>query len=173
MKTKRFITMGICLFIILSLLTSCSGYNSQMRNHLSDEKNYQSYRGIICDVYYLDEDSKKISLLSSDEVPECDVVIELMFNDRDTIKAFLGSELNPKWSLDEYKFVFDITKENNQILAENGFYDTIVMNTPIEITASSYIYNDSDFFFIVSVIYNGTEYLSFKDGFQNIQEYIN
>ncbi|MEE0264139.1 MAG: hypothetical protein UD936_00780, partial [Acutalibacteraceae bacterium] len=95
------------------------------------------------------------------------------FEDRDTIKKFLGAEPNSEWSLAEYKFAFDITKENNQILVENGFYDTISMDTPIEITASNYIYMDSDFFFITAVTYNETAFLTFEDGIRNIQEYLN
>ena len=173
MKTRRFITMILCLFVVLSLLTSCSGYNTQMRNHLSDEENYHSFCGIICDIYYFDAENKKVSLLASDVIPDCDVVVELTFDERDTIKKFLGSEPNSEWSLAEYKFAFDITKENNQILVENGFYDTVVTNTLIEITASSYIYMDSNFFFVAAVNYNETEYLCFEDGIKNIQEYIN
>ena len=173
MKMQRFIAMILCLFIFLFLMTSCSGYNSIMRDHLSDRTNYNSYRGEICDIYYFDAENIKVSLLSTDEIPECDVVIELTFDDRDTINKFLGAEPNPEWSLDEYKFTFDITKENNQILVENGFYDTVSLNTQIEITASSFIYMDSDFFFIAAVTYNETEYLHFEDGIQNIQEYIN
>ena len=173
MKTRRFITMILCLFAVLSLLTSCSGYNTQMRNHLSDEANYHSFCGIICDIYYFDAENKKVSLLASDVIPDCDVVVELTFDERDTIKKFLGSEPNSEWSLAEYKFAFDITKENNQILVENGFYDTVVTNTLIEITASSYIYMDSNFFFVAAVNYNETEYLCFEDGIKNIQEYIN
>lgn len=173
MKIKRFIAMVLCLFIILFLLPSCSGYNSKMRNHLSDETNYHSYRGTICDIYYLDAENNKISLLSTNEIPECDVMIELTFDDRDTVTKFLGMDPNPERSLDEYEFAFDITKENNQILAENGFYDTVAANTPIEITASSFIYMDANFFFTAAVTYNETEYLNFEDGIQNIREYIN
>ena len=173
MKMQRFIATLLCLFILLFLLTSCFGYNSIMWDHLSDKINYNSYRGKICDIYYLDAENKRTSLLLSDEFPECDVVIELTFDDLDTIKKFLAAEPNPEWSLDKYKFAFDITKENNQILKENGFYDTIAMNTLIEITASSYIYMDSNFFFVAAVAYNETEYLNFEDGIHNIQEYIN
>ena len=144
-----------------------------MRKHLSDEMNYHSYHGIICDAYYFDADNKKISLLSSDAIPDCDVILELTFDDRDIIKKFLGSEPNSEWSFAEYKFAFDITKENNQILVENGFYDTISMDTSIEIAASSYIYMDSNFFFIAAITYNETAYLLFEDGIQNIHEYIN
>ena len=173
MKMQRFIAKLLCLLILLFLLTSCSGYNSIMRDHLSDKINYNSYRGEICDIYYFDAENKKSSLLLSDTVPGYDVVIELTFDDYDTVKKFLGAEPNPEWSLDEYKFAFDITKENNQILVENGFYDSVAMNTPIEITASCYIYMDSNFFFIASVAYNETEYLNFENGIQNIQEYMN
>ena len=173
MKMQRFIAMILCFFIFLFLMTSCSGYNSIMRDHLSDQTNYSSYRGEICDIYYFDSENNKVSLRSSDEIPECDVVIEMTFDDRDTITKFLGADPNPVWTLDKYKFAFDITKENNQILAQNGFYDTVAMNTSIEIIASSYIYMDSNFFFIAAVTYNETEYLNFDDGIQNIQEYIN
>ena len=173
MKIRRFIAMILCLFVVLSLLTSCSGYNAQMRNHLGDETNYHSFCGTICDVYYFDAENKKISLLASDVIPDCDVVVELTFDDRDTIRKFLGGEPNPERSLTEYKFAFDITKENNKILVGNGFYDILSVNTPIEITTSSFIYMDSNFFFIAAVNYNETTFLTFEDGIQNVQEYIN
>ncbi len=173
MKKQRFISMILCLFIFLFLMTSCSGYNSIMQDHLSDKTNYHSYYGVICDIYYFDAENKKVSLLSSDEIPECDVVIELTFDNREVIRKFLGCEPNPEWSLDEYKFTFDVTKENNQILVENGFYETVAVNTQIEITSSSLIYMDSNFFFIAAVTYNESEYLCFEDGIQNIQKYIN
>ena len=99
MKTRRFITMILCLFAVLSLLTSCSGYNTQMRNHLSDEANYRSFCGTICDIYYFDAENKKVSLLASDAIPDCDVVVELTFDNRDSIKKFLGGDPNPEWSL--------------------------------------------------------------------------
>ena len=173
MKTRRLITVILCFLVVFSLLTSCSGYNSRMRNHLSDEANYHSFCGTVCDVYYLDAENNKVSLLESDVIPECDVVIELTFDDRDVISRFLGGEPNPEWSLDEYKFTFDITKENNQILVTNGFYEAVDMNTQIEITASSFIYMDSNFFFIAAVTYNETTFLTFEDGIQNIREFIN
>ena len=172
MKTRRLITVILCFLVVFSLLTSCSGYNSLMRNYLSDETNYHSFCGTICDVYYFDAENNKVSLLESDVIPECDVVIKLTFDDRDVIRKFLGGEPNPEWSLDEYKFSFDITKENNQILVTNGFYEAVDMNTQIEITASSFIYMDSDFFFIAAVTYNESEYLRFEDGIQNIREYM-
>lgn len=173
MKTRRFITTILCLYIVLSLLTSCSGYNAQMRKHLSDEANYHSFCGTICDIYYFDAENNKVSLPASGEIPDCDVVIELTFGDRDTVKKFLGSEPNSEWSSAEYKFVFEITKENNQILIENGFYDIVSINTPIEITASNFIYMDSDFFLIAAGTYNETTFLSFADGIQNIRKYLN
>ena len=162
----------LVVFLFLFALTSCSGYNTQMREHLSNETNYHPYRGSICDVYYLDADYKKISLLSTDDIPHCDVVMELTFEDYGTVKTLLGGEPNPSWALDEYKFAFDITKEINQILIENGFYDAIDLNALIEIMASSFIYMDADFFFVAGVTYNETEFLSFGDGIRNIREYI-
>ncbi len=173
MKMRHFTAMIVCFSILLFLLTSCSGYNSFMRKHLSDETNYASFRGEICDIYYFDAENNKVSILSSDKLPECDVVLELVFEDYDTVKTFLGGEPNPDYALNTFKFQFRITKENNQILMENGFYDTVTINTPIDITASSFIYMDSDFFFIGAVKYNKTEYLHFEDGIGNIKKYIN
>ena len=173
MKFQRIIATISCLFVFLFLLTSCSGYNSIIRDHLSDEANYNSYHGEICDIYYFDANNKKVSLLSTVENPNCDVVIELTFDDCDVVRQFLGGNPNPEWSLDQYTFSFDITKENNQILFENEFYDTVVTNTLIELTASSFIYMDSDFFFVAAITYNDTEYLRLEDGIQNIQKYIN
>lgn len=172
MKTKRFVAVILCLAAILFLLTSCSGFNSKMRKHLSDAANYKSCRGVICDVYYLDAENKKVSLLGSEEIPECDVVIELTFDDRETVRRFLGAEPNPEQPLEEYRIQFDITKENHQILAENGFYNIASVNTPVEITASDYIYMDSEFFFVAAVTCNEAEYLRFETGIQNIQEYM-
>lgn len=173
MKTLRFTAAISCFLILLLLLTSCSGFNAQMRTHLSDKTNYHSFRGTICDVYYFDAENKKVSLLASDEFPESDVRIELAFENYDTVKTFLGSALNPEWSLNAYRVIFEITAENSRILNENGFYDAITANTPIEITASSYIYMDANYFFIAAVTYNKTEYLRFENGIQNIREYIN
>lgn len=173
MKMRRFTVMIVCFCILVLLLTSCSGYNSFMRKHLSDETNYTSFRGEICDIYYLDAENNKVSILSSETFPECDVVLELVFEDYETVKTFLGGEPNRDYALNSFKFIFRITKENSQMLMENGFYDTVAINTPIDIRASSFIYMDSDFFFIAAVKYDETEYLHFEDGIRNIKNYIN
>ena len=93
MKTLRFNTMILCFFVVLSLLTSCSGYNARMRNHLCDEANYHSFLGTICDVYYFDAEDKKVSLLASDVIPNCDVVVELTFDDRDYLWMIISLHL--------------------------------------------------------------------------------
>ena len=172
MKNQRLITIILSFFSLQILLTSCYGYNPRIRNQLSNEKNYHSYYGKICDIYYYDTENNKVSLLSSDDIPDCDVELQLTFDEPDTIEKFSGGKPNPEFSLDEYNFVFRITKENHQILSESGFYSLVTKNTPIEITASSYIYMDSNYFFIAAVTYNETAYLGFEDGFKNIQQYI-
>lgn len=172
MKTLRFTATISCFFMLLFLLVSCSGYNSLMREHLTDATNYNSYRGEICDIYYFDSENKKVSLLSSDGFSQYNVVIEVTFTDYDTVKKFLGAEPNPERALNDFKFQFQITKENNQLLIANGFYDAIAMNAPIDITSSGLIYMDSNFFFIAAITYNETEYLPFEDGIKNIEEYI-
>lgn len=171
MRRMRMFTAGLWI-LSLFLLTSCSGFNPVMREHLCNRENYASYTGKIRDIYYLDGRGDRVSLLSSDEIPETDVRIELTFEAYDTVKKFLGGTPNPERPPEDHWFVFEITKENHRILRENGFYDLAASDTPIGIWASSYIYMDSDFFFIAAVTYRNTEYLGFEDGFGNIAAYV-
>ena len=173
MKTRHFNTISLCLLVILSLLTSCSGYNTQMRKHLSDEANYHPYRGMICDVYYFDEEGGKVSLLQRNEIPQRPVVLELAFDDLETVRTFLGGEPDPERMPDEYRFSFYITEDNSRILADHGFYTFVSVNTPVEIMASSYIYMDTDFFWIAAVTCDERTCLPFDDGLQNIRDYMN
>lgn len=166
---------GLTAFILclLALLSACTGNNPIIRGHLTDRENYDSYSGVIRDIFYYDEENRKVSILSSNEIPECNVFLELTFEDYDTVKKFLGADPNPEWSLSKYQYVFEITDENNQILVDNGFYSVVTSNSSIDISASSYIYMDANYFYIAAITYDDTDYLCFADGFGNIVEYIN
>ena len=173
MKTQRYFVAIISLTVILSILTSCTGYNSIMRNHLCDKKNYHTYCGKLCDIYYFDDKNQKVSLLSNSFIPDCDVMFQLTFSDDiEALEKFLGAMPNTEISLSEYKFSFSVTKENNKILVDNG-YDTVSKNSIIKIIASNFIYMDGQFFLIAAIRFNDTEYLNFEDGFNNIVDHIN
>ena len=68
---------------------------------------------------------------------------------------------------------FPSTQKGGVFFKENGFYDIISMDAPVEITTSSFIYMDANHFFIASVSYNETVYLHFEDGITGIIEFIN
>jgi hypothetical protein len=70
--------------------------------------------------------------------------------------------------LEEYKFQFRVTKDNSNLLSSNGFYNCVSLEAKISVKVSSYIYMDSEFFYIAQVEYDGTEYLNFEDGLENI-----
>lgn len=171
MKTLRISSVLAVCMVILLLLSACSGYNGVMRRHLSNETNYAEYSGIISDIYWYDAE-EKISFFDSGETPKGEVVFEISFSAADDVRTFLGSDPGQNIEPADYVFQYDVTEANNAILEENGFYDAVAAGMPIEITTSSFIYMDTDFYFIAAVCYDGTEYLSFDAGFSNITAYI-
>lgn len=172
---KTFLLVKITLFILCSLfLCSCTGYNSKMREHLKNADNYNSYSAKLTDIYYYDSDSKeKIRDYSDPNFFEHDITFELEFYNYKVVSQFLGSLPNTDIPLSEYRFHFKITKENNNILLQNGFYDEVSLDTPITVTTSNFIYGDGNFFLIASVEYNDTIYLPFESGLDNIIEMMN
>ena len=172
MKSAVRLLLASCFAVSLFLLTSCSGYNKQMIKYLGNKNNYSSYSGEICDVYYYDDSHNKNSVLSLDSLPDTEVIFEISFDHPGIVQVFLGGTPNADRPLDDYKFQFHVTKENNRILKENGFYDVVTRNTKIEIISSDFIYMDSNFFFVAGVTYNNDEYLPFESGFSNIEKYI-
>lgn len=172
MKILRVFTTGLCCIAILFLLTACTGYNSIMTDHLTNPENYKSYEGIICGIFYTNDNHERIYDLTSDDFKNQDVMLTIQFDSPESVQAFLGSSVSSDQDLTAYSFNLEITKANNRILIDNGFYDAVTTNTPINIIASDFIYMDGNFFYIASISYNGTEYLSFDVGFENIKKMI-
>lgn len=172
MKSVIRLFLVSCLAISLFLLTSCSGYNDQMIKHLGNINNYDICRGEIRDINFYDSGNNKNSIFELDSLPDSDIIMEISFDNSNTVKKFLGGTPNTDRPIDDYKFQFRVTKENNRILKESGFYDVVTKNTQIEIITSDFIYMDSDFFFVAGVTYNETEYLPVETGFANIEKYL-
>ena len=171
MKTlRRSFTMLICIGFAF-MLASCSGYNAVMCRHLSNAENYAEYSGVISDIYWYDDD-EKISFFDSGETPKGEVIFEISFSAADDVRTFLGSDPGQNIEPADYVFQYDVTEANSAILAENGFYDAVIADAPIEIITSSFIYMDTDFYFIAAVCYDDTAYLPFDTGFSNITAYI-
>ena len=172
MRTFR-IAVAVLCSVCLFLLTACNGYNTIMREHLSDSNNYEYHIAKICDIYYFDDDNQKVRDFYSDGFSEQSVVFELVFDDYDVVKTFLGAEPNPDVPLNEFKFQFRVTSENSKILMRNGFYDIVKTDKKMLIKASSFIYMDNNYFYIAEVVYGGEEYLPFEDGLENIIKFVN
>ncbi len=172
MKKAARLTVIFCCIISVILLSSCSGFNPIMRKHLSDPNNYKAYHAEIKDICYYGDYHRLHSIFSSDTVPDSEIIFELSFSDYDSVQEFCGASPNPDIPLEEYCFLFRVTKKNNLILKENGFYDAVEKDTPIDIVASDFIYMDGNFFFIAEVVYNETEYLPLDTGFDNIVTYV-
>ena len=136
------------LVLLLIFLSSCNGYNKIMRNHLSDPENYGTYQAIIV---------------------ECTTEsLTVTFEDRESIRKFLGADSDPEIPMEEYRFTLVLTKENSQLLTKSGFYETVSAGDKITIRASNYIYMDSNFFQIAMIEHGETVYLPFEKGLQNI-----
>ena len=136
------------LVLLLIFLSSCNGYNKIMRNHLSDPENYGTYQAIIV---------------------ECTTgSLTVTFEDRASVKSFLGANSNPDIPVEDYRFVLLLTAENSQLLTESGFFETVSAGDKITIRASNYIYMDGNFFQIAMIEHGETVYLPFEKGLQNI-----
>lgn len=145
-----------------------------MRRHLSSAENYHTLDGYILEIYYYNP-------ITNDRVYECndealvkyDISFKVSFEDKDCMSSFFGGDPSPKKETSDHWFVLTVVSENSKILYQNGFYDHISIGDRIRVTTSSFIYMDSFFFYIAAIEYNGTVYLDFDDGLENIVDMMN
>lgn len=134
------------------------GFNSIMRNHLSDESNYKIMELIFSEAEYFDYDSKEWKTIQNP--------VSSKFENNDFITFVFILRDNTIES------VLKILTANFNILVDNGFFDEIEKGTEITIRASNFIYMDNDFYYIAGIEFQGRTYLSFEQGLQNIVEYM-
>ncbi len=164
--------LTIC-FVFAAVLFDCSGYNKIIRDHLANAENYQSYDVTVTQIYYSDENNGIYQNYTAPDFPCHDIYLKVQFHSLEDISGFLGGTPNPKYSPDEYQFNLMMLKENAEIAASNGLFESISLNSVVSVRASDLIYMDGDFFYIAQLTYNGTEYLSFADGIHNIINRLN
>lgn len=153
------------LLAALLLLSSC-GYNAIMYDHLSDEANYYTYQVRLLKAYYYDVDAREeISVLPPVDIDVTELP-EVLLRVSETLDPSASESSEPENQWDE--FSAQLTKENCQILAENGFFEDIAPEEVFEIRYSPFIYMDGEFFFVAEVVYNGKTYLDFDTGLSNI-----
>ncbi len=140
---KIFLTL--ILFYLL-LISGCAGYNRIMINHLSDLNNYYEYECIYFDI-------NKVAF--SDNVDQ---------NILDT--NIYDTNVNA-----HVTFVRVIDK-NIKILENNKFFENITSGNTIKVKMAPFIYMDTNYFFIIEIVYNNQIYLDEIEGLQNLIEFM-
>lgn len=171
---KKMLSLTLCLVMLLVCLSSCSGYNRIMRDHLSDAGNYHTFNVTLHSISYQDPSTYDIVYdFDPSEVLDYDIVFRVTFETREEVSAFLGGRLNPDIPLEECIVPLEVISDNHKTLVSNGFYDHVSPGDTIRITTSDLIYMDGNFFFVAQAEHDDTEYLNFKEGLQNIISMMN
>lgn len=167
---------GVCLVLSLLLcLTSCTGYNGIMYDHLSDKSNYRTCTATVNDLYYQYKDNEYSSKYDSDRIMNASgVLLYVTFDSKGEIAPFIGVSADSlPWECEEYIITLEIIADNCKVLAQNGFFDVVEKGTEITLTTSDLIYMDANFFYISAITYEGVEYLKESTGLQNIKRMMN
>ena len=170
---KKIIGFIIFFAILLTSFSSCTGYNQIMYNHLSNPDNYRTFEAVIVDLFYQNSNRDIVRNFESTEFLEYEVVIYIEFESYEDISVFLGGNANTAIPVEDFEISLEISVDNSNILYENGFYKDIAMGDIINVTSSSWIYMDANFFYVAHIERNGVVYLDFESGLENIVDMMN
>ena len=145
MKKMLFILFAT---VLLLSMTACNGYNGIMREHLSNEDNYQDIEATFCSYK---ESGDRIYLYVSVE----------------NKSAFDSSEANSE------EIRLELVGDNCNILSEVLAKEEIYEGDRITVKCSTWIYMDSTFYYIAEIKNQDKIFLSFDDGLKNIIKYVN
>ena len=145
MKKMLFILFAT---VLLLSMTACNGYNGIMREHLSDEDNYQDIEATFCSYK---EAGDRIYLYVSVE----------------NKSAFDSSEANSE------EIRLELVGDNCNVLSEGFAKEEICEGDRITMKCSTWIYMDSNFYYVAELKTQSQTFLSFDDGLKNIIKYIN
>ena len=143
---KRLLLFLLSIIFMLSM-TACSGHNRIMREHLSNKDNYYDVDAIFCSYKKVDD---RIYLY---------VTVEDKY-------AFDPSELNNE------EIRLELVGDNCDILDECLANNEIREGDKITVKCSTWIYMDSNFYYIAEIKGEEKTFLSFDDGLNNIVKYI-
>lgn len=143
---KRRLVLLFAIVVLLSM-TSCSGYNGIMREHLSNKENYYDIDAVFCSYK---EDSDRIHLY---------VTVE----DK---SAFDPSEA------DSEELRLELVGDNCDALGEFLAKEEISEGDRISVKCSTWIYMDSTFYYVAEITTQNKTFLSFDDGLKNIITYM-
>ena len=142
---KRFVLLLLATILLLSM-TACSGYNRIMREHLSNKDNYYDVDAIFCSYEKVDD---RIYLYLTVE----------------------RSDFEP-FELNNEEIRLELVGDNCDILEEYLANNEILEGDKITVKCSTWIYMDSDFYYIAEIKGQEKTFLSFDDGLDNIVKYI-
>lgn len=148
------------LFIFSILLSSCSGYNKKMRNHLSDSASYYEYTVEVQEIAISQYDSNKLGVF-------------VKFYTKEEVAKFHGvSAENLTLDPEDYLITLEIIGDNVKEVCDNGLMEEIQSGDVIEVVTSNWIYMDGDFFYIIGLSKDNKEYLNKDEGLQNLISYM-
>lgn len=159
------LVLALCLVCVFSL-TAC-GYNRIMYEHLSNIENYRTYEAEIMQICIYNDETHRLDEYNIDIHGEDCLSGTVYFGI--SIEDFVGPERAPKDEEAAKTLVYlEVTPENSQFLLSSGFYNDFIIGDTVEIQASDWTYMDGDFYYVIGVKYNGTQYLNSEDGLKNI-----
>lgn len=155
------IVISIVIFILTITLSSCSGYNKIMRNHLSDSSSYCEYIVEVQEIAISQYDSNRLGVF-------------VKFFSKEEVAKFHGvSAENLTLDPEDYLITLEIIGDNITEVCDNGLMEAIQPGDVIEVVASNWIYMDGDFFYIIGLSKDNKEYLNKDEGLQNLIAYMN
>lgn len=166
MRVKALL-VSLCLLLILSL-TACSGYNNIMYKHFSDENNYETYEVAVEEIYVCNKETGKLEEYNESLHDESYLSTTIYFSVSELGGFYGGEYILGDGTRTESIVLLEVVDENSKILLENNFYKDFTPGDVIEIQSSDWVYMDAEFYYIIGVKYDETQYLNIEDGLQNI-----
>ena len=154
------IILFLLLIIFTVTLSSCSGYNKIMRNHLSNPSSFCEYTVEVQEIAVSQYDSNKLGVF-------------VKFYTKEEVAKFHGvSAENLTLNPEDYLITLEIIGDNVKEVCDNGLMEEIQPGDIIEVVASDWIYMDGDFFYIIGLSKDNKEYLNKDEGLQNLIVYM-
>lgn len=148
MKRLKEVLLLLLTMILLPGMSACSGYNGMMREHLGNRDHYALIDATFCSYKQADD---RIYLYVSVEDPS----------------AFDASEANGE------EIRLELVGDNCQALCEILAKQEIRKGDSMTVRCSTWIYMDTEFYYVAEIKSQDQTFLAFDDGLENIREYMN
>lgn len=168
--------IAICVvatMILLTVLLCGCGFNKIMRDHLSNPDNYYEFEIEVTRIYSYDgnkrQDERYTDISSARDV---DLDAPVFYISGKVLSGNCKSVTDDYYAK-QYENKFEISQANVSRLLSTDFYDVVKVGDVLNIRATWWIYGDRDWRYVAEISLNGTTYLQFDEGLQNIVDYMN